>query len=214
MQTNLVLSYLNSIVQSHGNLRLTEAEPLLCDGLGAVEVKFLDDDDHQLHGRTLLKNATQQAQYVTICFEYQGPTSTPPDNASAPPSTPQVRSPKEGNAEFDGSDDAPKRFIRELHRLQANREFMWAGFVVKELLPQMGFVGPEARQFLSELEADGIVMITKEPNPNNPDHPTACVRLNADHPQVKAALERSSGERTRIRVRGEPVSQTLIRERR
>jgi hypothetical protein len=112
------------------------------------------------------------------------------------------------------TDDSKARFIRELHRLEANRKFMWAGFVVRELLPQMGFVGLEAKQFFSELEADGIVMISKEPNPNNPDHPTACVRLNAEHSQVKAALERSRGERTRIRARGEPVSETLIRERR
>lgn len=214
------------IARTHGAERLTQVEPLLCDAFGALEVKLQDANGGNLHGDTCLRNAIRDARSVMIRLPWP-PIGDSPDgvadqsddalradgsadagNAKAPP--PQAM----GGTETEDGIEA--RFIIEFDRLERQNRFMWAGFVVKELLPQLGLGPTETKPFLRRLEADGLVITTREPNPKNPDFPTTRVSLYRDHPRVQAVL-RSAGTRPpRIRFPdgGECVSDLLIRERR
>ena len=65
---------------------------------------------------------------------------------------------------------------------------MWAGYVVRELLPRLGFPAEEAKSILDKLKTEKLVIIGKVANPRNPDFPATGVRLNHEHPRVQALL--------------------------
>jgi hypothetical protein len=85
--------------------------------------------------------------------------------------------------------DRYEEFIREFARLEQHHEFMWAGYVVRELMPRIGFPAGEAKLVLDRLCSEGILRISKVPNPRNPSFPATGVELNYEHPRVLAALE-------------------------
>lgn len=78
--------------------------------------------------------------------------------------------------------------LRELDRLEQRNRQTWAGFIVNHLLPGLGFSPDEARQVLKRLSARELVMITREPNPKNPDRPASFVRINRAHPRIASIL--------------------------
>jgi len=80
------------------------------------------------------------------------------------------------------------QFIREFARLEQRHEFMWAGYIVRELLPRVGFPDAEAKVVLDRLRMDGILHMTKVPNPKNPHFPATGAKLNRQHPRVIAVL--------------------------
>ena len=63
---------------------------------------------------------------------------------------------------------------------------------------------------------DELLITYKVPNPKSPAFPVTAVRLNRAHPQVQAIVpgETDSWDFEPIVVRGEPVSATIIRDRR
>ena len=98
---------------------------------------------------------------------------------------------------------------------------MWAKHVVNEFLPELGLPPVEGKRFLSRLESEGVIATTKVRSRNNPDFLATRFHLNRDHPQVKAVLQPGQADavgsaRRRIKLPpgAEPVSETLIRERR
>jgi hypothetical protein len=57
----------------------------------------------------------------------------------------------------------------------------------------------------------------KVPNPKSPAFPVTAIRLNRRHPEVAAALEDEEGatsEFAPLAIKGEPLSATVLRERR
>ena len=63
----------------------------------------------------------------------------------------------------------------------------------------------------------GCIATGKAPNPKNPQFPTTTIRLNRSHPTVAATLRRTSDRSDAfkpIQIRGEPLSRTILRERR
>jgi hypothetical protein len=60
------------------------------------------------------------------------------------------------------------------------------------------------------------VLTYKEANPVNPEFPVTALKLNRAHPVVRSVLGLSttSFEFAPIKIRGEPMSETIIRERR
>jgi hypothetical protein len=85
-------------------------------------------------------------------------------------------------------DERTDMFLREFMRLENRHDFMWAGYIVRELLPRLGFAPEEAKLVLDHLRAEKLVTISKVPNPKNPDFPATGVHLNREHPRVKALL--------------------------
>jgi hypothetical protein len=62
-----------------------------------------------------------------------------------------------------------------------------------------------------------LVLVGKVPNPKSPQFPVTTVRLNRLMPEVKAALGQSYDDEEDfhpVEIRGEPISETIIRERR
>ena len=64
---------------------------------------------------------------------------------------------------------------------------------------------------------DGVILTNKVPNPKNPAFPVTAIRVNRAHPEVISVLgeDNSAGPRFRpVSIRGEPLSKTVLDERR
>jgi len=114
-------------------------------------------------------------------------------------------------------DPVVERVIRELRTQERRRDFIWAGFVVKDLLPSLGLDERESQVLFDNMRNEGMISLTKKPSPKNPDFSATSVQLNNDHPAVRRVLG-GNGEPKKgfqpIPIRGEPLSATIIRERR
>ena len=106
--------------------------------------------------------------------------------------------------------------IREFDRRERDRGPIYAGFIVNDLLPRMGFDASDGKRILRAMEAQDMVRTEQKPNPKDPQRTTSFVTLNREHPHVArvlcgaAAIQRSFPIGT---IEGEPLSQTIIRER-
>lgn len=211
-------------LSSRGDQRLSQVEALLSEQSGAEQVEFLDDEGCHIHGRTLFRKAMDLTDSIVVILPLNGPSRPsqqhtaaatepvqpdPAESVGFTPSEPVHHSPAPHCVSFNEA-----FFIRDLDRRERERGDTWAGFVVKELLPGLGFSGVEAKRILRQLEAHGVVMTSTKPNPRNPDRPTTYVRLNRDHARVCAALASSEAPARRIQVAGGPVADTIVEERR
>jgi hypothetical protein len=73
------------------------------------------------------------------------------------------------------------------------------------------------RHFLQQAIEKRLVLVGKLPNPKAPQFPVTTIRLNRLMPEVAAALgQRGSTDLgfSPIEIRGEPLSATILRERR
>ncbi len=107
--------------------------------------------------------------------------------------------------------------IREFDRREQERGPIFAGFIVKDLLPRMGFDPTEAKRILRAMEAHDIVRTERKRNPKNPERDTTFVTLNREHPQVVRVLTGSNAVQRTFPIAsidGEQLSETIIRERR
>jgi len=110
-----------------------------------------------------------------------------------------------------------ERIVLALDAQERKREFVWMGYVVRELLPGLGFSERETQVLLQRLKDEGVITTVKRPNPKNPDFPATGVGLNREHPLVNRVLNRVKSAPRRFplgRIRGELLSETIIRERR
>jgi hypothetical protein len=113
-----------------------------------------------------------------------------------------------------------ERIVLELDRAESDprRSFVaWKWFRDK-YLPSRGLIAAEAdiQADLDSLVRAGWIVTDRVPNPTNPAFPTATIRLDRKHPQVRAILD-SVGPRARfqpIDLPGEPLSKTVMDERR
>lgn len=72
-------------------------------------------------------------------------------------------------------------------------------------------------QVLRDAIKDGIVLTSKVPNPKAPAFPVTAIRLNRQHPKVVAVLgerEVSASGFQPVDIGGEPLSETVLRDRR
>ncbi|HTU70506.1 MAG TPA: hypothetical protein VMF11_09330 [Candidatus Baltobacteraceae bacterium] len=92
--------------------------------------------------------------------------------------------------------------------------FKWFRDVGMSVEPALAHLNREA--LLREAIDQGIVQTGKVPNPKNPNFPVASVRLNRSASDVQTVL-RASEPRARfapVSISGEPLSETILRERR
>jgi hypothetical protein len=77
---------------------------------------------------------------------------------------------------------------------------------------------PQARQSLvADAIREGILSTSKKPNPRAPQYPTTAVTLNRSHPLVARILKPLPDERrdfAPIAIRGQPLSKTILEDRR
>lgn len=72
-------------------------------------------------------------------------------------------------------------------------------------------------QVLRDAIKDSIVLTSKVPNPKSPSYPVTAIRLNRQHPQVAAVLGEQDSAALGFQpvdIRGEPLSETVLRDRR
>ncbi len=212
------------LTSSNPTLNIKGAKELLCEDWGVQNVEFVEKSGEPIHGRTLVSNALQQPIKVRITIEL--PCEPPPDitvpqgKASEPPKQASLSPPNREQTvlgERRGVDPLVQRVVAGLEIQERRRDFVWAGFVVKELLPGLGIEAREVQALFDRLVEDGVLLLEKRPNPNNPDFQTTCVKLNRESDVVRAVLSRNGGSAKAFQpvpIRGEPASATLIRERR
>ncbi|HNQ23309.1 MAG TPA: hypothetical protein PKK06_09475 [Phycisphaerae bacterium] len=107
--------------------------------------------------------------------------------------------------------------IGELARHESARGFVWIKYLVEALLPDLGFRGAEAQTTLDRMKDSQVIILAKVPNPKRPEFPVTEVRLNRSHPLVEQVLAQGKAPTARFplgTVRGEPLSHTILRERR
>lgn len=204
-------SHLNAVLarlaRTQGKTRLRQIERTLCDIFDAEEVRFQNLQGGDIHGGMPIEEALSEPFLVRIRVKHdpadqidEGLAATTGELASR-----FVRDGERGHGMRPvlSPQECRERFVREFDRLEHDHEFMWAGFIVKQMLPHMGMLVDEAKQFLDDLQADGMVQMVKVPNPKNPEYPATGVRLNHDHPLVKELLE--AAEQPAQQNPGEPV---------
>ncbi len=218
---------LSRLAQSDPKLNVASAKKLLQDTWNAREIEFLSADGQGIHGRTLLSNALHSTLRLRAVFELK---CEPEEGLSGQCESEKHQTHETKNGEPDHSsvqvtaqdhsqntDPVLERVISTLDAQERRRDFVWAGFVVKDLLPGLGLESHEAQRWFDRLVDDQIFVLDKRPNPNNPDFPSTAVRLNRDNDAVKRVLNkngRPSNGFQAVTIRGEPASITLVRERR
>ncbi len=185
-----LLAFLGRMARSHGSRSVREIEQITANAFDAAEVSFLDENGAPLgDGTTLDQLLTQTFRvHCQVC-------AAPEDQSEGLESGDQSRgassrfrsgpAPEHPSTELD---DRCDEFIREFDRQEQRHGFMWAGYIVREMLPRMGYHVDDAKVILDRLCSAGILAMCKVPNPKNPDFPATGVSLNRDHERVQTAL--------------------------
>ena len=92
-------------------------------------------------------------------------------------------------------DDLLARFVREMHNLEGRMNFVGYGMLCNQWMLDwgMGWNEYECRKLVDEYLEAGIVERHEVINPNNPDWPTAAVKLVRTDERVRMALGFSDG---------------------
>ena len=99
------------------------------------------------------------------------------------------------DTEDGGVDDLLVKFIREMHNLESRMNFVGYGMLCNQWMLDwgMGWNEYECRRLVDEYVDAGIVERHEVVNPNNPDWPTAAVKLVRTSERVRMALGFSDG---------------------
>lgn len=193
-------SHLRSVLfrlsRTHGNNQVSDVERLLCEVFDGRSVRFTDTEGQPLRPDLQLRELLNRGFEVVVTLEHQPhPRNGGRDDGGRNQETTGADSGSRFHAE-QTIEPAQRQawFIREFDRLEQTHDFMWAGYIVKELLPRIGLSTQEAREFLDKLQEDGIVAVRKIPNPRNPEHPASAVEMQRDNAQVREVLGGAGGD--------------------
>jgi hypothetical protein len=185
-------------------------------GSSARVVFHYDDGNGQL-GRDMHDHVAQhywrpEAGYIAKIWYADTPTSVHPPRADVVrevPASPRVVVPSH-----------VRELVRELDKAERGKPYVVLRWFLDTWLvsSRLHWSGePAIRQrTLNEAIDAGLVLTGKASNPKNPDWPSTTVRLDRSRPEVAELLARADElpEFKPVPVRGEPVSETIIRERR
>ena len=89
-----------------------------------------------------------------------------------------------------GADDVLERFVREMHNLEGRLNFVGYSMLCNQWMLDwgMGWNEHECRRLVDEYQEAGIVERHEVVNRNNPDWPTAAVKLVRSNEAVRMAL--------------------------
>lgn len=196
----------------------------------SFEVRLLDSRDRKLNRRGDADKRRRDVAAVTVYFK---PADHQSEEISA--GEPSERNPEPGGVDRSGSsrevgpgDPATASPpIAEILRALDSAErrpgytFVSLKWFRDAVLPAVRAelnADPARRQtVLRELTEKRLLLTSKVPNPKNPSFPVTAVRINREHPDVAALL--SAGRAgdlgfAPVEIRGEPLSATILRERR
>jgi hypothetical protein len=173
-------SILTGLNRTHASEPLPEIERILRGILQIDQVAFYDRNGRAFHPETPLQQLLEETWQVAV--RIGGEPATRPDESRF-----REGAPAPGLRDL-STEDRYDLFLREFVRLEGRHRFMWAGYIVRELLPRLGFPPDEAKVVLDHLRAENLVSMTKVPNPRNPEFPATGVQLNREHPRIRALL--------------------------
>ncbi len=200
-----------------------------------LDVRLLDSRDRKLNRRGDADKRRRDVAAVTIYFrpgngqseksDGEVPPREPSERLPEPRQVNQTASPHEAapadrgaaaslTADILGALDAAER--------RPGYTFVSLKWFRDTVLPAVGAelnADPARRQtVLRELTEKRLLLTSKVPNPKNPAFPVTAIRINREYPDVAALL--SAGRRAvdlgfaPVEIRGEPLSATILRERR
>ena len=116
-------------------------------------------------------------------------------------------------------DPEMRDLLRTLGRAEATMPFVALKWFRDQYLPEHGdewAAHPAARhQTIRRAIDESLVLKSQIPNPNNPEHPTTTVSVNKHHPKVRGIMTEQNTPRFRpVEIRGEPLSKTVLDDRR
>ena len=215
----------------HGNMHLNTALAQKCVVVSDTEWRLvfhlrdwkLPDDGSDRRREDLQRKSETETDGVSA----EDSQACTPGSAGA--SISQTGTSTVGASPIDQSDDRSRTrspsgppiyneacLIREFDRCEQERGPIYAGFIVNTLLPGMGFESSKSKQILKAMEAQSMVRTESKPNPKNPERSTTFVTLNRQHPTVRQVLGENESSKAfdPVPIRGEPLSETIKRERR
>ena len=183
-----------------------------------IRVSLLDENGRKKRSDSSANNWSPLSGRIEIRFEPVRQEDAPL-GIRVPPNAP---APKESNRYSNPMTD----LLRALDRAESTPG--WSFVPLKkfrdEILPSEHFssrvnTDVEKAALLSSAIEKGLILTRKIPNPKSPQFPVTTIRLNRLMPDVKAALGQvedsdSDLEFRPIEIRGEPLSQTVLRDRR
>lgn len=185
-----IRNLLHRLARHFSQYNIDEIAKIVAATADARDVRFLDEHASELPAHTTLADLLDQPYEITLRF-----TQSPGNgrhrhyhDSGAQQAGSRFHA-TDPTVPADATDEERiEFFIREFDRLQNRNEFMWAGYVVRELLPRLGFPPEETKSVLNQLREDEIVIVQKVENPRNPDYPATGVRLNYENETVLEVL--------------------------
>jgi hypothetical protein len=112
--------------------------------------------------------------------------------------------------------------VRALDEAERTAAFVALKWFRDSVLPGAGFpwtASLDARQAVVKQAIDGGMFLTgRAPNPKSPAYPTTTIRLNRHSGDVQAILSATPSGSARlfspVKIKGEPLSTTILKERR
>ena len=157
-----------------------------------------------------------------IAYERREEGSSDSDRAAAANQPSQQPDNTRAADPANSSEERIKNLVEALDQAESNpeRRFVALKWFRDTFLPGRGFSwtfdDAERNRILRLTTERGLVLTAKIPNPKAPAYPTTTVRLNRGHPDIQDfALQRPEAKRFRpIRIKGRPLSQTVLEGRR
>lgn len=172
----------NQLARSQPQMSLIDAAGVVAAFAGCARAFFVRPDGQRFAPDATLREAVQAGAQLELRLDLAD------HNGDGQPWASRFHA--QGDAIPTG--EAPLlAFVREFARLQTRNEFMWAGYVVRELLPRVGYPPHDTKSVLNDLREQKIVNVKRVHNPRNPDFPATAVQLNLEHPRVAEILGQS-----------------------
>jgi hypothetical protein len=193
-----------------------------------VRVSLLDANRRKKKSNASANNWSPESGRIEIRFEpvpqeqkaLQVEKSERADNRSPVPALQRVRDAAAPNS---NPESAESELLRALDRAESTPgwNFVPLKKFRNEILPLAPIASTltdiERKDTLDLAIKKQLILISKVPNPKAPQFPVTTIRLNRLMPGVKAALGQPGDSEPEFRpivIRGEPLSSTILRERR
>ena len=187
-----------------------------------VAVSLCHTNHHQIRQikktASAAKNWNPKSDCIQIRFQPLG-EGVGPVSAREP----VVNPPRSKASAGDQQADPVRDLIHALKRAEGDPKlrFVALKWFRDKFLPEQGFgwtVSDPARQHaIVQAIEKNWVLTSRIPNPNYPQYPTTTIRLNGLHPDVTQILKSgavAADEFDPMAISGEPLSETVLRDRR
>ena len=124
----------------------------------------------------------------------------------------------DGRADAFDFETAIDQLLTELEKAESTRPFVGLKWFRDHILPECACDwsrDSRTRDLLLRHATDQRLVLTSQvPNPNQPHHPVAAIRVNRRHPRFQTGDSGRADDFTPVRIRGGLISDTVLGDRR